>query len=782
MDSLEFLRKWSPNGPWNLTSIRVDRKGVQTKAFFPGDEEDLDFWLSTRNGVENCYFHVNTTRAPLTKKAEREDIYSVDWMHVDVDPRAGENLVEEQKRILHLFTDNLPRGVPRPTCVVYSGGGYQAFWRLLDPLIIDGSLEKAKAAARHNLQLERLFGGDNCHNVDRIMRLPWTINVPDAKKTKKGRLPVRAQVVFFNDLTYPITMFPAAPDVAMGGDAGFSGCMVQVSGNIERVADIVELTGAAGEPVPDRIKVICVQGRDPETPKPTDPSRSEWLFDAVCGLVRANVPDETIFAIITDPDYRISDSVLDKGANAERYAIRQIERAKEEAIDPWLRRLNEQYAVIGSVGGKCRVVREVDDPDLKRSKLDVQTFDDFRNFYLNQKIQVGVTQQQKPIFEPVGKWWLQHPQRRQYDRIVFSPGQDIKGAYNLWRGFAVEPREGDCSLFLSHLRDNLCGGDESLFDYLVSWMAYAVQHPGQQGEVAIAMQGKQGTGKSFFAQEFGALFGRHYVSVSSSKHLVGNFNSHLRDAVVVFADEAFFAGDKAHVGVLKALITEPTIQIELKGVDIESYRNCTHLIMASNEAHVIQATGDERRFLVLEVGEKAMQDSTYFAAIKGQQDTGGREALLQHLLSRDLRAFNVRNVPKTAALRCQQDLSLTVEQDWWLDKLHSGVVLEEHSEWCGTIAKSALVEDFVEHTRRWGNGRRGVQTSLGRFLRKMAPGIMSRRRWGIVEERLPSGALQQVERLSQFYDLPPLKTCRAVWTSIHGPRDWSEVEEVPEAF
>ena len=60
-----------------------------------------------------------------------------------------------------------------------------------------------------------------------------------------------------------------------------------------------------------------------------------------------------------------------------RYAIRQIERAKEEAVDPWLRKLNERYAVIQNTGGKCRVVEEVMDHTMKsESRLTRITFED----------------------------------------------------------------------------------------------------------------------------------------------------------------------------------------------------------------------------------------------------------------------------------------------------------------------------------------------------------------------------------------------------------------------
>ena len=42
----------------------------------------------------------------------------------------------------------------------------------------------------------------------------------------------------------------------------------------------------------------------------------------------------------------------------------------------------------------------------------------------------------------------------------------------------------------------------------------------------------------------------------------------MRDKLVVYADEAFWAGDKKAEGVLKAMITEDTIQIEMKGKDV----------------------------------------------------------------------------------------------------------------------------------------------------------------------------------------------------------------------
>jgi hypothetical protein len=139
--------------------------------------------------------------------------------------------------------------------------------------------------------------------------------------------------------------------------------------------------------------------------------------------------------------------------------------------------------------------------------------------------------------------------------------------FNTWRGFAVNPRRGDWSLMEAHIKDVLCCGDENLYRYVRCWLANAVQHPGKFGEVALVLRGIQGTGKSIFAHQFGALFGQHYLCLSQARQLTGNFNAHLEDAIVVLVDEAFLAGDAQAEGRLKALITEPTITIERKGID-----------------------------------------------------------------------------------------------------------------------------------------------------------------------------------------------------------------------
>jgi hypothetical protein len=103
---------------------------------------------------------------------------------------------------------------------------------------------------------------------------------------------------------------------------------------------------------------------------------------------------------------------------------------------------------------------------------------------------------------PLADHWMRHPQRRQFDNIVFAPGRDAGRAYNLWQGFTVEPRPGDCSLFLDHLRENVAQSDDALYLWVVGWLADIVQHPGAKCGTALALRGKKGVGKTIVGKVF----------------------------------------------------------------------------------------------------------------------------------------------------------------------------------------------------------------------------------------------------------------------------------------
>jgi len=274
--------------------------------------------------------------------------------------------------------------------------------------------------------------------------------------------------------------------------------------------------------------------------------------------------------------------------------------------------------------------------------------------------------------------------------------------WNLWQVFTVEPQPGEWSFMRDHLRDVICGGDAGLFAYVLGWLARMVQHPDQPGEVALVLRGKKGTGKGTLGNWLIKLLGQHGVHIAHAKHLVGNFNGHLRDAVFVFADEAFFAGDKLHEGVLKALVTEPSITIEAKYQNAVMMANMTHILMASNSDWVVPATTDERRFCVMDVSDSRIGDRDYFNKLNVQMETGGLAAMLHDMLNHDLFGFDVRQVPQTEALDAQKRLSLDSLHCWWLSVLKRGFVYRSRHGapmftcWDAFVATELLYRSYLQ--------------------------------------------------------------------------------------
>jgi hypothetical protein len=509
------------------------------------------------------------------------------------------------------------------------------------------------------------------------------------------------------------------------------------------------------------------------------PSRSEVLWRVMCDMVRGGCDDETIAAVIMDPDFKISDSVLEKTRPAA-YAAEQIAAAREEAINPGLRELNGRHAVIESDrGGRCVVAEEDWDDLMERWQIKYQSFEAFRNRYMHRAIQVGKDKENNPITMPLGKWWLMQEHRRQYRKIVFWPNRDVPpDQYNLWRGFACDAKPGDGHLgFVNHVLQYVCGGDSSLCDYVLNWMARCVQHPDRPGEVALVIKGRKGTGKGFTARAFGSLFGQHYMQVSSAKYVVGEFNAHLRDCVVLFADEAFFAGDKKHESILKALITEPHLTVEAKGIDAEPAPNFLHLIVTSNEDWVIPASADERRFVVCVASDDKLQDTGYFRELQRQMDAGGRENLLHYLLRRDLSDYEVRKPPRTQGLDDQKTLSQRPEEGWWYHKLQSGLLLDTHAHYEPKVTKDGLYDDYINEMVRLGQQRRLSRIALGKFIAKMCPkGWPKDEQRYIVVPAVSSQGERHTRRIRPwFYVFPPLDELRENFDKEVGRiDDWPE--------
>lgn len=437
------------------------------------------------------------------------------------------------------------------------------------------------------------------------------------------------------------------------------------------------------------------------------------IFDKATALMNNDIP---FTDAITQCREINSGSATPMTENDLVKTVKSAYGLETETLHKLIKQLNKKHAVI-NVGGKCRVMTEFIDPDTGLRDIQFSSPADFRSFYANRKVTASDGRDMT-----LGVLWFMDPWRREYEGVTFNPRLTPPSYYNLWTGFAVEAREGNCTRFLAHIRDNIASGNKAIYEYIIAWMAQCVQRPDELIGVALALRGSMGTGKGVFANVYGSLFGRHFLQLTQGSQLTGKFNAHMKDKCAVFADEAFWAGDKQAEGVLKALITEPSLIIEGKGENAFKIKNHLHFIFATNNEWVAPAGPQERRFFVIDVGERHMQDHAYFEAILDEMDNGGREALLHYLLSYDISGINLRQFPQTAALMEQKLYSMSPVHKFIFEKLESGALSNSVNGWDEVPTKD-LYSQFIAFCIHIGERYKPSPSEFGVQLKKLFSGV-----------------------------------------------------------
>ena len=395
-----------------------------------------------------------------------------------------------------------------------------------------------------------------------------------------------------------------------------------------------------------------------------------------------------------------------------------IEQYKELWAEDWVvKELNKKHAIIHI--DQTYILTEKTDlygnPDFT-----IESRASFRHFYEDERI---INSRGKGCCK--ADIWLRSPERRKYEGIVFDPS--IVGHrgkyYNIWKGFARLPQQGVESKYWAHVRDNICSENLEHYRYVRKWLAYIFQHP-DIVHTALVLCGSQGVGKNSFVEPLGVIFGDHYVLLSSMEELVSHFNYHLKNAVLIHANEALWGGHKKDLGKVKTMITEQECLIESKGKDRIMVKNFKHLILSSNEDWPVHIDRDDRRFFVLSVSDAHKEDIEYFKAIQNELDSGGYEALLYDLLNEDLKEFDPRKFPHSSAafdikMRSESSVSRFI-----YDALANGTFDSEGDEdtWAEIIPK----QDLYAFYKGWcmENEETKLQQNIfGASLKKIIPGL-----------------------------------------------------------
>lgn len=303
---------------------------------------------------------------------------------------------------------------------------------------------------------------------------------------------------------------------------------------------------------------------------------------------------------------------------------------------------------------------------------------DVRVEYKNPNYNAEDETSKKYIIDTLGNIINRMLTKIQYNYVEFLPYSPVQkldtdeGAFNLFTGFKARYDSNmDIDMdyvqpWLDHIKYVLASEDETLYNYIVSWLAHIMQNPSKKIGTAILFKSKQGAGKNIlfeFLEE--EVIGESYaVTVNDIEQLVGRFNCTIENKILTICDEiqnyggAYKSNDK-----LKSLITQGKQLIERKGIDAQPVNDFNNYIFLTNNDWPIKIEASDRRYVAIEPSNHRIGDDDYFNNL-----VKNKKAAAVHFYNWMLRyqtGVNLKKIPGTN-LRNQLKMNSVPEPMHWL--------------------------------------------------------------------------------------------------------------------
>lgn len=599
-----------------LVSIIPDVKSTRGK-YFGADAAAAWAWAKAENARgANIYYTVNRP-LPLDKKPLKSEITGIRFAHVDIDPPGVPSEWDKASALANLLA------MGAPSVVVDTGNGLQALWRLTN---------SPSDVEQINRGITYAFGADDCHNLDRIFRLPGTINYPSRTKQARGYVETEASLLWAEPVTYdPEALrghWPAPPT-----DMSARGAEEAEIGAWE-VLDLDDLQ----PPVTPALRHLIE----------TDPgvgNRSNHATSVASRMGMAGYSNEVIMGIMMNPEFPWSGTILDQ-KDPERQARRKVKfgeaaRPNAEAVfqreaevpeaalpePPMLTAARESgctphnggilmpdqqlllFAGCVFISGQNKIFT----PNGRR--VEKAVFDVLKGGY---EFLIGDPEGKKKTDSA----WVAFTQNYRYrpptvDEVCFRPELEPRaivqdGTLTLLNGYVpidTPVLEGDPEPFLTHMEKLL--PDERDRQILLTFMASCIQNVGFKAQWAPVVQGVQGNGKTLLLDVMAYAVGRQYYHTPNAAKMTRkgvDFNAWVENKLFFGMEEVYSSNRRDFLNEFKPYVTNRTLPIEGKGVNEYTGDNRANMILLTNYRDGVPIDANERRYAPLFTAQQSRAD------------------------------------------------------------------------------------------------------------------------------------------------------------------------------
>lgn len=262
---------------------------------------------------------------------------------------------------------------------------------------------------------------------------------------------------------------------------------------------------------------------------------------------------------------------------------------------------------------------------------------------------------------------LRNPALPKVDLPIYMPNKEVMYEangykyFNTWRPCLLQPKPGKINRFMEHCEYIL--PDETERNIFLDWLSYNIQNPGKKILWALLMQGRQGTGKSYFGWLMKTMLGERNVSFPTNEMLHEIYTAWAKSCQLVVIEEIMAHGRQELMNKFKPLITQDNVMIRDMRTTAYEQPNVFNLLMFTNHQDAILIDSEDRRYCVLFSPAQPIEHEYYSSLWDWSKEH--KAEIYHYFLNRDISLFRpLAHAPMTEGKQVVIRESLTPIQSW----------------------------------------------------------------------------------------------------------------------
>lgn len=241
---------------------------------------------------------------------------------------------------------------------------------------------------------------------------------------------------------------------------------------------------------------------------------------------------------------------------------------------------------------------------------------------------------------------------RKQNVCFYSPSEST---FSLFRGFNFPIRNdvvvNKIGLFLNHIKNIIANGNEILYKYILSWIAFIVQNPGKRTNTCLTLLGRDEISKRIFTDVICELFCNYSLTTATRIDDINSFNILTENKMLIVLSEVNIISnnttDKFIHNKLKTLITKDILSINKNVTGKYKLENPSNYIIRTNEFNPFSVSEKDNLYVVAKLSNSMIKNDDYYDDLSDSLDEEFYINLYNYFRLYDIRDFDPRDIHMT---------------------------------------------------------------------------------------------------------------------------------------